>query len=67
MTEEQQALCDLMPVIMMLENAGMALFERQPVLFAKALGEAFTRYQELPPNSPVPALYRKWLVTHGPT
>jgi len=67
MTEEQQALRDLMPVVMMLENAGMALFDDQPVLFAKALEEAFARYQALPPDSPVLALYRKWLVTHGPT
>ena len=67
MTEEQQALRDLMPVVMMLENAGMALFDDQPVLFAKALEEAFTRYQALPPDSPILTLYRKWLTTHDPS
>lgn len=63
---ERRALRDLMPVIEMLENAGMALADREPVLFAAAMRSAFERYQAIQPHSPVLALYREWLITHGP-
>lgn len=66
MTPEEQALRDLMPVVGMLEHAGIALADREPVLFAQALKEAFELYQALSPHSPVLTLYRKWLITHGP-
>jgi hypothetical protein len=65
-TPEQQALRELMPVVAMLENAGHALADREPALFAEALKEAFERYAALPSGSPVLTLYRKWLTTHGP-
>jgi len=65
MTPEQQALRDLMPVVGMLENAGCALADREPVLFAQALKQAFELYATIPPQSPVLALYRKWITTHG--
>jgi hypothetical protein len=65
-TDEEQALRDLMPVVAMLENAGRALADREPVLFAESLKEAFERYAAIPAGSPVLTLYRKWLTTHGP-
>jgi len=66
MTPEQQALRELMPVVAILESAGKALADREPVLFAEALKEAFERYAAIPAGSPVLTLYRKWLITHGP-
>jgi len=48
MTPEQQALRELMPVVAMLENAGRALADREPVLFAEALKEAFDRDRASP-------------------
>lgn len=66
MTEEQQALRDLMPVIEMIENAGMAMHDHDERLFLYSVLEAVSRYQAIRPHSPVLAFYRKWLVTHGP-
>lgn len=66
MTPEQQALRELMPVVAMLKSAGRALADREPVLFAEALKEAFERYAAIPAGSPVLTFYRKWLITHGP-
>ena len=66
MTPEQEALRDLMPVIEMIENAHMALHDRDEKLFTRAVLDALARYQQIRPTSPVLTLYRQWLTTHGP-